>query len=168
MSEACSRMRPSGARLGRALAVLAVLVLLAVMAVVAGGCEPYALRGKVIAGPRSTVEVVGPTDPRFDVPAIEGARVRFVLDPQSAGREALGTVEAGPDGFFELPVEAFGAGSLEYRLGIIARGPGRAPAAEEIALPAGGRYLLIMLKPGEDRLPAMEEDPRRDIERFMR
>lgn len=116
-----------------------------------GGCSPYVLRGKVVGGGRSTVTVVEAGGPELAGRGIEQAAVQLMLDPRSGGRQMLGTVFTDEAGRFEMPVEALGAGTLEYELLVIARHPGRAPAEAVIDLPGRGKRVLARLAEGRDR-----------------
>lgn len=124
--------------------VAAALLLLA-------GCSSYTLRGKVVSGPSSGIQVVKADNPALAGPPIEQASVELILDPLSGGRERIGTVITREDGTFETPIDAIGAGMLEYQLLITVRHPGRTPAQQIIDLPPANRRLLVRLAEGQDR-----------------
>ncbi|MFA7236818.1 MAG: hypothetical protein WC058_08140 [Phycisphaeraceae bacterium] len=137
----------------------------------AGGCQSYALRGRVVEGTRSQVLVVDADDPRLAGPGapagIGGASVSFMLDPERAGHKSLGGSFTDADGSFQYPVDEVGAGFLEYGLGVTARAAGKSPAQDSMPMPAGDKRLLIMLAPGRDNLPRESDNPMNDIERYM-
>jgi len=135
------------------------------------GCSSYALRGKAVVGPKSAAMVVQPDDPRLAGPPVEDAVLEFVLDPASGNRKRLGTTTVRPDGSFSFPVDAAGAGFLEYEVMIIARAPKRSPATATFALPARDRRVLVTLTAGHDYAP-VNTDPvgesMNEIDRWMR
>jgi hypothetical protein len=134
------------------------------------GCGEYHLAGRVVEGPRPQVLVVHSDDPRLAGPPIESASIEAVLDPNSAGRTSLGTVFTDESGRFSIPVDALGAGALEYEVMILARGPKRAPAQAVVALPPRGREVLVVLPAGRDRAISPRDpirDAQRDIERHF-
>jgi len=134
-------------------------------------CSSYALKGKAVVGPKSTAMVVQPDDPRLAGPPVEDATLEFVLDPQSGNRKLLGTTTVGPDGSFNFPVNATGAGLLEYEIMVIARAPKRSPATATFPLPTRDQRLLVTLTAGRDYAP-VNTDPvgesMNEIDRWMR
>lgn len=130
---------------------LARTTLLWLWLLAAGGCGAYMVEGRVVSGPRSTASIVKPGDPALAAPGIEQASVQLVLDPRSGGRQSLGTVFTDENGRFAIPVDALGAGTLEYELLVTARAPEKAPAQELLDLPPRGSRLLIRLADGRDR-----------------
>ncbi|MHB1155305.1 MAG: hypothetical protein ACYC26_00555 [Phycisphaerales bacterium] len=151
----------------RAACGLAMLLLV----LFAGGCQSYALRGRVVEGTRSQVLLVDADDPRLTGPGapagIDGAGISFMLDPEKAGHKSLGGTICDADGSFRYPVDEIGAGLLEYGLGVTARAPGKSPAQDSMPMPPGDKRLLIMLAPGRDNLPRESGNPMNDIERYM-
>lgn len=141
------------------------------MAAGLGGCSPYALEGRVVIGAKSLIQVVEADDPRLAGPAIDGASIEFVLDPDSGGSEVLGTTQTQPNGSFRFPVDAPGAGFLEYDLLVIARAADRTPAMTTLPMPDRTKRLLITLAPGRDGVPRVTDplrDSMEDAERWMR
>ena len=130
---------------------LTQLVAAMLLAVMFAGCGAYQLRGRVVEGPRSEASVIGADDPRLAGPPIADATVRFILDPQSAGRKVLGQTVTDDSGNFVLPVDVLGAGTLEYELLVIARADKKAPAMSVVQVPSSGRRILVTLQPGRDR-----------------
>ena len=121
------------------------------------GCgEGYVLRGRVIESTVSYVEIVDPADPRLSQP-----------DPAKLNRETITRDISGPDGQVALRVDRFGAGFLEYDVGLFARKPGYTPAQHYFRLPADSKRVLIMMAPGRDRdLGETPENYLEDYERF--
>lgn len=132
-----------------------------------GGCSGYVLSGKVVQGRASDVTVVRQADPRLAGDPVAGAMVRCVLDPNSGGREVVGQTTTDELGRFEMPIDALGAGTLEYELLVIARAPKKSPAETIIDLPSGSKRLLVTLAPGRDRPINTYDDPLDDIKRHM-
>ena len=135
-------------------------LLLAVWCAAVVGCEGYALRGRVVGGRDSDVAVVDKGDARLtgDEVAIPGARVAVTLDPQSLGRRPLKVVVADDEGRFEVPIDAAGAGFLEYDVEVVVRAAGAEPAVQTLRLPGSGKRLLVTLTRGRDTLPqSMQE-----------
>lgn len=144
------------------------LMALLVMAVaaMAGGCASYAVRGAVIGGSQSMVVLVRKDDPRVKVAnGLTDVSLSFSLDPRSLGSKPLGSTVTRSDGTFEMPVDVFGAGTLEYELGVLARGAGYDSAQGMVPMPSGDQRVLVIMARGRDRYVA-PEDPLRDIERY--
>ncbi len=130
-----------------------------------GGCGPYTVRGTVIAGNASMVTLVKAGDPRLDLAGLDGAVLELRLDPRSLGSESLGGTATQTDGSFEMPLDVFGAGFLEYELGVLARSPGYNSAEGVVKMPGPKQRLLIILARGADRYQP-KDDPLKDLERF--
>ena len=147
-------------------------LLLCFVALVLTGCSSYAVRGVVIRGETSYVELVGKNDPRLEAgQPVSGATIAGIIDPQSLKSTRLKPVATDALGAFKIPVDNFGAGWLEYELGLIVRSSNFTPAEGHVDLPGGGRRVLVVLAPGTDRLgsgSAFDNDysPERDFERF--
>jgi len=143
-----------------------VTTVLLTMLALASGCQSgYVLRGKVVAGPRSAVMVVPEDDPRLAGPGIDGATVELTMDPRSLGRKKLASSVAMGDGGFQIPINEFGAGVLEYELGAVVQQEGFQTAEGVFMLPPGGQQLLVILARGHDTYQA-PEDPLKDLERY--
>jgi len=112
------------------------------------GCSSYTLRGVVISGDNVGVRVVPGGADVLNAPPIEGARVRLTLDPDRLDRRELGTVETGPDGTFAVPIDATGAGVLEYELRVQAQASYFAPVRGVVMLPGSGRRVVVMMRRG--------------------
>jgi len=137
---------------------LAVLLL----CVVGWGCETYQLRGKVVAGASSSIEVLRAGDDRLDGPGIAGARVSGWLDPDRLDRERLPSRSTEPDGTFAVPVSATGAGLLEYDVWLTASASQREAASRVMRLPGSDKRVLITLGPGDGREESRYGDPLRE------
>ncbi len=120
-------------------------------ALLIGGCGGYQLRGKVVPGPASNIQVVNKDDPRLNRPGMPGASVSVMIDPEQLNREDAGSTAADVDGGFALPIDAVGAGFLEYDVQVVSRLNGYSPAVRTIRLPGSDKRLLITLAPGDDR-----------------
>lgn len=120
----------------------------------AAGCSPYALRGRVIEGPVSAVLLVDKDDPRLTQGyGVDGVSIEATLDPDRLDRQRLSPTVSQYDGSFALPVDATGAGFLEYDVEVIAELRDYAPAVGQFRLPGRSRRLLVLLTPGEGEAP---------------
>lgn len=140
----------------------ASLTLAVAVALLSWGCETYQLRGKVVSGVSSSIEVVGKDDERLAGPGISGAQVKGWIDPERLDREQLPTRSTSPDGTFAVPVSATGAGLLEYDVWLTASAVRRASASETFRLPGSDRRVLITLGPGDGRPVTRYGDPLRE------
>lgn len=147
----------------RALAMPVAALLIAAI-----GCgEGYVMRGKVVEGPISSISVVGANDPRLAGPPIEGATLRFMLDPRSVDRTALGSIVSYEDGTFGLPMDQFGAGLLLYEVEAVARADKFKQVKATFALPSADKRVLITLAPGQGTVRG-NLDEREQIEDELR
>jgi len=112
------------------------------------GCTTYTLRGIVVSGDDVGVRVVDKKADVLAAPPIQGARLRFTLDPNRLDRKDVGSVLSGYDGSFELPIDATGAGLLEYDILVNAEAPFFGRVREVIPLPGGDKRVVIMLRRG--------------------
>jgi hypothetical protein len=125
----------------------------------AGGCAgSHRVQGRVIEGPRSMVLVVDQNDPRLNQPGIPGVAIDLMIDPQSLNRKPGGSEVSMADGSFAVPVQEFGAGVLEYQLGVVAVRNGFAPTETTAAMPAFHQRLLILMVKGQNNY-RKPEDP---------
>jgi len=147
---------------------IAVMLMMLVTALLAGGCatEGYVMRGKVVHGPRSTVEVVTKDDPRLAGPGVAGASLRLTLDPLSLGRKPLGSSTSYTDGTFSIPVDEFGAGTLEYEVGVLVRAQGYNTAEDIFMLPGSNRRILVTMARGADRY-RKQDDVMKELEPYL-
>jgi len=145
------------------------LALLAVAWIALGGCGTYQLRGVVVDGPRSAVELVDADDPRLNWQPLSNVSVLLMLDPDSAGRRVVGRTTTGGDGTFTFAVDEVGAGFLEYEIALAAEAEERKPAMRQFMLPGGEKRVLVMLNTGRGRLPPMDDpidEAERDLQRY--
>ena len=134
--------------LTRSIAALALLLPL-----VMTGCESYSMRGHVIRGDVSYVEIVEADDTRLEGRGLGGVRVGAHLDPGRLNRKFLGSTVTGADGSFELPVDEIGAGFLEYDISVVAYKKGYMGAEQFFRMPPASKRLLVILAPGDDTSP---------------
>ena len=117
------------------------------------GCEPYALKGRVIHGPISSIQVVPKDELKLEAGlGVNGAVVDITLEPKSLGREHLGAAAVRQDGTFSINMKGvFGAGSLEHEIGVLVRAKGFDSASRSFIMPGRNQRLLITLQKGADR-----------------
>lgn len=138
------------------------MTMLAAMAVVClVGCETYQLRGRVVRGGTPMMLIVDADDPQLEGPGVSGAHIDLTLDPDSLGRKSLDSGRSGPNGDFAIPIDEFGAGTLEYKIGAIVRQTGYAPVSGKFIMPGDDRRLLIVMRRGQDH----EVDPSNQLDR---
>lgn len=128
-----------------------------------GGCQGdsassgYHLRGTVVQGASSYIAIVEEDDERLLLPPVEGAALHLQADPGRLQRETIARTASGPDGTFDMKVDKFGAGWLEYDVGLFVRRDGYAPAEHAFELPSESRRIVVVLGRGADR--SLDEDP---------
>lgn len=154
---------------------LAHAIALACVSIYLVGCgSGYAIEGRVVRGSIAMIEVVDDDDPRMTDPDPSGggATIEGLLEPDTpTEREALGKHTSNGQGYFSIPVNAMGAGFLEYEARLIARRPGHQGAMQTIDLPRRGQAVLITLPAGRDTLVVPEnylERTLRDAEPYLR
>ncbi|MFA9477228.1 hypothetical protein ACERK3_02855 [Phycisphaerales bacterium AB-hyl4] len=133
-------------------------LLLTCCALLATGCSSYQLQGKVIEGPSSGIYIVSADDPRLNEPGVPQARIALTLDPERLSAKSIGSGASDSDGWFNVPVDEFGAGFLEHDVEVLARQQGFTPAYQTIRLPRSSRRLLIVLAEGTDRVSPRRGD----------
>lgn len=132
---------------------------LVVVVFVLSGCSSYAIKGRVIRGPAASVQVVSNDDPRLKESNATGAgaEIQAVLEPTTpTERQGLGRHVSDSQGWFSIPVDAFGSGLLEYEAQIIARRDGNQGVMGTVDLPRRGQSVLITLPLGHDTLVVPE------------
>jgi len=139
--------REGGGRKSRAIAVPAACVMLALLS----GCT-YQLRGTVVPGPYSSVEIVSKDDPRLTQTGIPDARLEATIDPMRMSQKELGAFMVDGDGHFAIPVDVVGAGAFEYDLELVCRSSGYTPVLEKFRLPGANKRVLVVMAPGKDTL----------------
>ena len=131
------------------------------------GESGYHLKGKVVRGSQSVIMIVDQDDERLNFPAIGGASLHLQQDPGRLQRETLATGVSGPDGTFSMKVDRFGAGWLEYDVGLFVRRDGFTPAELPFRLPDKSRRVLVMMGEGVGRdLSDDEEDLYGEAKRY--
>lgn len=138
--------------IGQLPAAMALCCLFAV-----GGCGGYHLRGTVVAGETNGVYVVDANDSRLKTMGIEQAAIELTLDPSTLNPIEAGSTTAGQGGRFDIAIDQMGAGFLEYELGVLCRKQGFSTVWETLALPGGGKRLLIVMVPGRDKYRPKED-----------
>ena len=132
------------------------------------GCGSYQLKGRVIPGDFSMVEVVDSSDPRlYEGAGVPGASIVLETDPERLGRKVVGTTVSGAEGDFATPFSEPGGGFLIYDVGVNVSRPGYQPARHYFQLPGSSKRLLVTLAPGEDRT-VRDEDPYDQYKRFKK
>jgi len=126
-------------------------LMLTVCSLATVGCESYALRGAVVEGQMPGVYIVRADDARLEQVGLANAVVEPTLDPDSMRPKQLSNALTDDRGRFELPVTEFGAGILEYELGLLVRHEGFKSVWQKMPMPPGNRRLLVVMAPGEDR-----------------
>lgn len=122
-----------------------------------GACGPYTIKGRVVHGDTSYVSIVEPGDARLEGTPVAGAQIRLRMDPGKLNRKTVAQEVSDGNGEFSLPVDEFGAGILEYDLGLTARRKGYVSAEGFFRLPPGSRRVLVVLAPGTDPAGYTEE-----------
>jgi len=146
----------------RAAALLAVACSLLVLT----GCG-YTMRGKVVEGEVTYIAIVDANDPRLEGRGVGGVNISLETDPDRLSREQVGRTVSQQDGSFSMDVDAFGAGFLQYDVGITAHRRGFETATNLFRLPSSGKRILIMMAPGVgDESWRRPESPFEQYERF--
>lgn len=155
---------PTTSRIGWNLRSLCLLCLLLL-----GGCgEGYVLRGKVIENGGSAITAVDREDSRMDQPGVADVQIRVYRDPGRLSQELAATGVSRPDGRFELPISAFGAGWMDEQWLIQTYRDGYSNAETVLRLPGNTnrRPVLIMLRRGEATRPSDRDDLMQELERY--
>ncbi len=118
------------------------------------------IQGRVVRGDVSYIEVVDSSDPRLSQggPGVGGVAIHAQLDPTAIKRKTIGRAVSGGDGRFSIPLDEFGAGLLDYDLGVYARRRGFEPAEGFFKLPGGSRRVLVVMAPGQDKATSDQPD----------
>ncbi len=163
---------------------VALFTLLALAAAAPLGCGAYTLKGRVVRGDFSTIELVEPGDPRLEGTPVGGATVTVVRDAGRPNRAEVGRAGSDADGDFALAIDAFGAGVTDETWLVLASRSGhtRTDATLRFPMTSGGTRLLITLARGANPTddpaysPSLWDSPTgplrdevlRDIDRFGR
>lgn len=143
----------------------------AVATLLSAGCNSYTLRGKVVRGETSSVELVHEMDPRIKpqtaggVPHVE---VRVYRDPKTMNKHMSGRERTGTDGNFSIGLGDFGAGWMQEEWLVQAALYGFENAELLTKLPSKNSKtrLLITLAPGTFIPPEESSDYMQDYEQF--
>ncbi len=132
------------------------------------GCSSYTLRGRVVQGNHNGIVVVAPDDPRLQGPGAADIRITIERDPNKGWRKQVGSSVSNPDGWFDIPVDAFGAGWMDEFWGVFASGPGYESHEEYIRLPGSPKHgmILVTLHPGIATPPKRPDDLMRQYEQY--
>lgn len=117
----------------------------------AAGCQ-YTLQGVVQEGASPGVEVVDQSDPRLADKGygLPEAVVEISVDPEAAWPKRLAPVKTDGQGRFSVPIDVFGVGWMEYKLGVLVHHPHYRPQWMVIPVPAGKQRVLVRMTPGPD------------------
>jgi hypothetical protein len=142
------------------------LVLLAAVSTISG-CGGYTLRGKVVRGSVSSIEMVHEVDERLKAPGIANAEVRVLRDPNTLNRHLAGQTRSGGEGHFATSIPDFGAGWMQEQWLVQCTLSGHQNAEQLMKLPAKGSKwrVLITLAPGT-ATPTEADDFMQDYEKF--
>jgi hypothetical protein len=122
-------------------------------------CGTYQLRGRVIDGPMPMLLVVSPNDARLQGHGMPGVLVDAIIDPDRPLQQTrLPAQMTDNQGHFAIPVEATGAGLLEYNVQITARLDGYTSVRRTLKLPGRDKRILIVVTPGPSGIPLDEPD----------
>jgi len=158
----------------KAMKLMAAAGVFVVFAAGAPGCADagYQLRGRVVQGETSFVSVVDADDPRLEGMPVPNASLHLQMDPGNIKRETIARAVSGADGSFAIDVDRFGAGWVEYDVGLFVRKSGFDPAMAPFRLPPESRRVLVVLSPGRDHDLGEEarsiDQLQEDAERLMR
>ena len=132
-----------------------------------GGCGPYALNGKAVAGNQPGIRFTDPDDASLLAPGIPNATYQLTLDPRSLNRKVIARGAAGYDGALSIPIHEPGAGFLEHEVELVVRHEGYDSAVSRFILPRRGTIVRVTLAPGPDRYRP-PDDPLRDAEPYLK
>jgi hypothetical protein len=116
---------------------------------VLSGCQ-YSIRGIVMAGKTADILVVDSDDPRLKEIGLDRVRIEGILDPVSMRPKKLRSSASDDLGRFNLPIDASGAGFLEYEIHLLFRRTGFRPSQTIMALPSKDKRLIIIMAQGHD------------------
>lgn len=121
------------------------------LAAALAGCANYRLEGMVVEGREPGLAVYGKKDAqlaeigRF---GLDQAIIEVTLDPDTGERQRLDAVRTDASGRFEVPIDVFAPGMLEYEVGLLVHRPGFRPYWQVIRLPAADKRVVVTLSPG--------------------
>lgn len=130
--------------------------LAATLALATVGCN-YILEGKVVQGGQGMMVVADSDNPNLEQRGLSDVAIELTLDPGSISPRSLGTQLTDASGQFRFPIDATGAGLLEYELGVLCRRKDFKTLYQAMSIPPKNRRLLIVMTPGSGAA-AVEED----------
>jgi hypothetical protein len=145
----------------------ALLAACVAAATILAGCG-YTLRGKVVRGDVSSVEIVHEIDPRMKAAGLANAEVLVHRDPKTLNRRLVGRDYTDASGRFTMHLGEFGAGWMEEQWLVQSWLTGYQNAEALTKLPSKGSkwMLLVTLAPGQSVPVQTQDDFMRDYERF--
>ena len=137
------------------------------IAILMTGCG-YTLKGKVVRGDISSIELVHEIDQRFKGPGLSNAEVLVRRDPNSMNPTLAGSDRTDASGSFSISIKEFGAGWMDEQWQVRGGLPNHANAEALMKLPAKGSKwkLLITLAPGTSTPLSGPADYMQDYEQF--
>ena len=135
------------------------------------GCNTYTLKGKVVKGERSSIELVHEMDPRvkaFAPGGVANIEVRVYRDPDNMNKKLAGRERTPVDGSFSMNLGDFGAGWMSEQWLVQAYGYGFTTVEQKMKLPSKNAKtrLLITIAPGESIEPSDVSDYMQDYEKY--
>ena len=148
-----------------------ITLLILTAALQLAGCNSYVLKGKVVKGEKSSIELVHEMDPRiraFEPGGLANVEVRVYRDPDNMNKKLSGRERTPVDGTFSLNLGDFGAGWMTEEWLVQAYSYGFQTAQQQMKLPAKNAKtrLLITLAPGESIEPSDQADYVEDYEKY--
>lgn len=136
---------------GRANRFQGVLVFAAaamLLTLLSGCAAGYTLKGKVVRGGFTEIEIVSSDDEDFDEAGVADVRIMIHRDPNTLKQALIATGKSKSDGTFSIAVDAFGAGWMEETWLIQVERGGYLSGNDIIRLPGMGQRLLITVSEG--------------------
>jgi hypothetical protein len=132
-----------------------------------GGCGDYAVVGRVVQGPMSTMAFVPSNDPRLKGIGVSTAEIEIHRDATRPNSRVVARSLSQDDGSFDIPLAEFGAGWMVEEWRITSSRAGYAPADLLTQMPSkgDGLVLMIMMAPGRGATN-YNPDPLEQFERF--
>lgn len=132
------------------------------------GCESsgYSLKGKVIRGGFTDIEVVDDDDEHFQDEGVGEARILIHRDPNTLKRQLIATGRSKSDGTFSIPISAFGAGWMDEVWLIQVECAGYRSGDNIIRLPGMGKRLLITMAKGQSVPHEQQENLWEEYEKY--
>jgi hypothetical protein len=116
------------------------------------GCDTYQMRGVVIEGAVSAIQIVDEDDPRLsNGNGLPMATIDVTLDPDRLSRKHMPRGISEVDGTFAVPIDEQGAGYLDYQVRVVVRRAGHDSALSDLRVPGPHSRLLVTLVNGEDK-----------------